>query len=120
MLATIQKQFEHEQPLAGYHVSTYLHVTTETTNLMRTLKTGGTEIVLCASNPLSTQDDIAATLVEEYDIAVFAIKGKNNNTYYQHIEATVDHKPQLTINNGADVIGILHVHRREQLGDIIA
>jgi adenosylhomocysteinase len=86
---------------------------------MRTLKVGGADIVLCASNPLSTQDDVAAALVEDFDIAVFAIKGEDNDTYYQHIEAAVDHKPQLTMDDGADVIGVLHSHRREQLGDIL-
>jgi adenosylhomocysteinase len=120
VLAAIRERFEREQPLAGYRISACLHVTTETANLMRTLKAGGAEIVLCASNPLSTQDDVAAALVEEYDISVFAIKGEDNDTYYQHIEAAVDHKPQLTMDDGADVIGILHAHRREQLGDIIA
>ena len=120
VLAAIRERFEHEQPLAGYRISACLHVTTETANLMRTLKAGGAEIVLCASNPLSTQDDVAAALVEEYDISVFAIKGEDNDTYYQHIEAAVDHKPQLTMDDGADVIGILHAHRREQLGDIVA
>ena len=75
-------------------------------------------MVLCASNPLSTQDDVAA-LVEEYDVSVFAIKGEDNDTYYQHIEAAVDHKPQITMDDGADVIGVLHAHRREQLGDVI-
>src|SRR5919197_3483364 len=89
-------------------------------NRARTLKAGGAEIVLCASNPLSTQDDVAAALVEEYDISVYAIKGENNDTYYQHIEASVDNKPQLTMDDGADVIGVLHSARREQLGDIIA
>ena len=120
VLAAIRERFEREQPLAGYRVSACLHVTTETANLMRTLKAGGADIVLCASNPLSTQDDVAAALVDEYDISVFAIKGEDNDTYYAHIEAAVDHKPQLTMDDGADVIGILHAHRREQLGDIIA
>src|SRR3989440_7714220 len=87
---------------------------------MRTLKAGGAEIVLCASNPLSTQDDVAAALVEEFDISVFAIKGEDSDSYYAHIEAAVDHKPQLTMDDGADVIGVLHAHRREQLGDIVA
>jgi adenosylhomocysteinase len=95
-------------------------VTTETANLARTLKAGGADVVLCASNPLSTQDDAAAALVDEYDISVFAIKGEDNDTYYSHIEAAVDHKPQLTMDDGADVIGVLHSARREQLGDIIA
>jgi adenosylhomocysteinase len=120
VLAAIRDRFEHEQPLAGYRVSACLHVTTETANLMRTLKAGGADVVLCASNPLSTQDDAAAALVDEFDIAVFAIKGEDNDTYYAHIEAAVDHKPQLTMDDGADVIGVLHSARREQLGDIIA
>src|ERR687888_389765 len=119
VLAAIRDRFEEEQPLAGYRVAACLHVTSETANLMRTLKAGGADIVLCASNPLSTQDDVAAALVEEFDVAVFAIKGEDNDTYYQHIEAVVDHKPQLTMDDGADVIGVLHSHRREQLGDIL-
>jgi adenosylhomocysteinase len=120
VLAAIRDRFEREQPLSGYRVAACLHVTTETANLMRTLKAGGADVVLCASNPLSTQDDVAAALVDEYDIAVFAIKGEDNDTYYAHIEAAVDHKPQLTMDDGADVIGVLHSARREQLGDIIA
>jgi adenosylhomocysteinase len=120
VLAAIRDRFEREQPLAGYRISGCLHVTTETANLARTLKAGGADMVLCASNPLSTQDDVAAALVEEYDVAVFAIKGEDNDTYYQHIEAAVDHKPHLTMDDGADVIGVLHSARREQLGDIIA
>ena len=120
VLQAIRERFEREQPLAGYRISACLHVTTETANLMRTLKAGGADVVLCASNPLSTQDDVAAALVEEYDISVFAIKGEDNDTYYSHIEAAVDHKPQLTMDDGADVISVLHSARREQLGDIIA
>jgi adenosylhomocysteinase len=120
VLAAIRDRFEAEQPLAGYRVSACLHVTTETANLMRTLTAGGADVVLCASNPLSTQDDVAAALVSEYDVPVFAIKGEDNDTYYSHIEAAVDHRPHLTMDDGADVIGVLHSHRREQLGDIIA
>src|SRR5881394_1109335 len=120
VLAAIRDRFEREQPLSGHRISACLHVTTETANLMRTLKAGGADVVLCASNPLSTQDDVAAALVEEYDISVFAIKGEDHDTYYSHIEAAVDHKPQLTMDDGADVIGVLHSARREQLGDIIA
>src|ERR671922_977038 len=119
VLAAIRERFAQEQPLAGYRISACLHVTTETANLARTLKAGGADIVLCASNPLSTQDETAAALVEEYDVSVFAIKGEDNDTYYQHIEAAVDHKPQITMDDGADVIGVLHAHRREQLGDVI-
>src|SRR2546428_8114496 len=120
VLAAIRERFGVEQPLAGYRISACLHVTTETANLMRTLKSGGADVVLCASNPLSTQDDVAAALVDVFDIATFAIKGEDNDTYYSHIEAAVDHKPQLTMDDGADVIGVLHSARREQLGDIIA
>jgi adenosylhomocysteinase len=120
VVAAIRERFEREQPLAGFRVAACLHVTTETANLMRTLKAGGADVVLCASNPLSTQDDVAAALVDRYDISVFAIKGEDNDTYYSHIEAAVDHKPHLTMDDGADVIGVLHSARREQLGDIIA
>jgi adenosylhomocysteinase len=119
VLAAIRDRFESEQPLAGFRISACLHVTTETANLARTLQAGGADVVLCASNPLSTQDETAAALVEEYDVSVFAIKGEDNDTYYQHIEAAVDHKPQITMDDGADVIGVLHAHRREQLGDVI-
>jgi adenosylhomocysteinase len=120
VLTEIRERFEREQPLAGYRVSACLHVTTETANLMRTLKAGGADVVLCASNPLSTQDDVAAALVQEYGIPVFAIKGEDNDTYYSHIMAAVDHKPHLTMDDGADVISVLHSTRREQLEDIIA
>src|SRR6186713_667837 len=119
VLAAIRERFEREEPLSGYRISACLHVTTETANLARTLKAAGADVVLCASNPLSTQDEVAAALVEEYDISVFAIKGEDNDTYYAHIEAAVDHKPQITMDDGADVIGVLHAHRREQLGDVI-
>src|SRR3989440_11004038 len=120
VLAARREGFEREQPLAGHRISGCLHVTTETANLMRTLQAGGADVVLCASNPLSTQDDVAAALVSEYDVSVFAIKGEDNDTYYAHIEAAVDHKPHFTMDDGADVIGVLHSARREQLGEIIA
>jgi len=120
VLTAIRERFEKEQPLAGYRIAACLHVTTETANLMRTLKDGGADVVICASNPLSTQDDVAAALVEEWGIGCYAIKGEDNDTYYQHIEAAVDHKPHLTMDDGADVIGVLHSARREQLGDVIA
>src|SRR6266705_5165914 len=119
VVRAIRERFEQEQPLAGYRISACLHVTSETANLMRTLKAGGADVVLCASNPLSTQDEVAAALVDEFDVSVFAIKGEDNDTYYRHIEAAVDHKPQVTMDDGADVIGVLHSHRREQLGDIV-
>ena len=120
VLAAIRERFEAERPLDGYRIAACLHVTTETANLMRTLKAGGADVVLCASNPLSTQDETAAALVDEYDISTFAIKGEDNDTYYQHIEAAVDHKPHITMDDGADVIGVLHSARREQLGEVIA
>jgi adenosylhomocysteinase len=120
VLEAIRERFGREHPLAGYRVSACLHVTTETANLMRTLKAGGADVVLCASNPLSTQDDVAAALVEEYGIGTFAIKGEDNDTYYQHLEAAIDHRPHVTMDDGADVIGVLHSARREQLGDVIA
>src|SRR5882724_11435526 len=120
VLAAIRERFDREQPLSGYRISACLHVTTETANLARTLKAGGADVVLCASNPLSTQDDVAAALVERFDIPTFAIKGEDNDTYYQHIQAAVDHKPHLTMDDGADVIGVLHSDRRDQLGDIVA
>ena len=112
VLAAIRERFDREQPLAGHRISACLHVTTETANLVRTLQAGGADVVLCASNPLSTQDDVAAALVEEYGIAVFAIKGEDNDTYYRHIEAAVDHRPHVTMDDGADVIGVLHSHRQ--------
>jgi adenosylhomocysteinase len=119
VLAAIRRRFEQERPLDGIRVSASLHVTTETANLARTLAAGGADIVLCASNPLSTQDDVAAALVEEYGISVFAIRGEDNATYYSHIEAAVDHHPQLTMDDGADVISVLHKERRDQLTEIM-
>jgi adenosylhomocysteinase len=119
VLAAIRDRFEREQPLEGHRISACLHVTTETANLARTLKAGGADVVLCASNPLSTQDDVAAALVEELGISVFAIRGEDDDTYYSHIEAAVDHHPQLTMDDGADVIGYLHSKRRDQLPEII-
>jgi adenosylhomocysteinase len=119
VLGTIRERFEKERPLDGYRVSACLHVTTETANLARTLKAGGADVLLCASNPLSTQDDAAAALVSEYGVPVFAIKGEDDDTYYSHITAAVDHHPQLTMDDGADVIGVLHSQRRDQLEEII-
>src|SRR3954451_3186486 len=107
VLALIRERFAAERPLDGIRIAACLHVTTETANLMRTLKAGGAEIVLCASNPLSTQDDVAAALVEKSDVTLFTIKAEDNDTSYQHIEAAVAHKPQLTMDDGADVIGVL-------------
>jgi adenosylhomocysteinase len=120
VLRTIRERFERERPLEGYRLSACLHVTTETANLARTLKAGGAEVVVCASNPLSTQDETAAALVAEYGIPTFAIKGEDNDTYYSHIDAACDHHPHLTMDDGADVIGVLHSTRRDQLGEVIA
>ena len=119
VLAAIRERFERERPLDGVRISAGLHVTTETANRARTLHAGGADVVLCASNPLSTQDDVAAALVEEYGISVYAIRGEDNDTYYSHIEAAVDNRPQLTMDDGADVIGVLHKERRDQLSEII-
>jgi adenosylhomocysteinase len=119
VLAAIRERFERERPLSGYRLSACLHVTSETANLARTLQAAGADVALCASNPLSTQDDVAAALVAEFGIPVFAIRGEDDETYYSHIKAAVDHGPQVTMDDGADVIGVLHSERREQLGDII-
>jgi adenosylhomocysteinase len=119
VLASIRERFEREQPLAGYRVSACLHVTTETANLMRTLKAGGADVVLCASNPLSTQDDVAAALVDTYGAQVYAINGEDNDTYYSHIYAAVDTHPQITMDDGADVVGVLHGEREQQLSEVL-
>ncbi|MCW2924429.1 MAG: ahcY [Thermoleophilia bacterium] len=119
VLRTIRERFEREKPLDGLRISACLHVTTETANLMRTLVAGGADVVLCASNPLSTQDDVAAALVEHYGTRVYAINDEDNDTYYAHILAAVEHKPQITMDDGADVVGILHDTKREYLEHII-
>ncbi|MEW5828181.1 MAG: adenosylhomocysteinase [Chloroflexota bacterium] len=119
VLRLIRERFEKEKPLKGLRVSACLHVTTETANLMRTLQSGGADIVLTASNPLSTQDDVAAALVNQYEIPVYAIKGENNVTYYKHLGAALDHKPQMTMDDGADLVSVLHKERRELLPNVI-
>ena len=119
VLHTIRKQFIKTQPLAGIRVGACLHVTTETANLMITLRDGGANVALCASNPLSTQDDVAASLVRDYNIPVFAIKGENNDVYYSHIMSVLDHKPQLTMDDGADLVTILHTKRKDLLEGVI-
>jgi adenosylhomocysteinase len=119
VLQTIRKQFIKTQPLAGIRIGACLHVTTETANLMVTLRDGGANIALCASNPLSTQDDVAASLVRDYNIPTFAIKGENNDSYYSHILAVLDHKPQLTMDDGADLVTILHTKRKDLLEGVI-
>ena len=119
VLRAIRERFAKEKPLAGMRISACLHVTTETANLMHTLQVGGAEIVLCASNPLSTQDDVAASLVANYEIPVYAIKGEDNNTYYDHIKAALDFKPHITMDDGADLVSVIHKTRTELLQDIV-
>ena len=120
VLKQIQKRFEREKPLDGLRISACLHVTTETANLMQTLQAGGADVVLTASNPLSTQDDVAASLVAHNEIPVYAIKGEDNETYYQHIHAALDHRPHITMDDGADLVSTLHMGRRDALDDVIA
>ncbi len=119
VLRSIRERFEAEKPLAGLTAVACLHVTAETANLMRTLKAGGMNVILCASNPLSTQDDVAAALVQHYGVGVFAIKGEDNDTYYQHILSALDHEPNFTMDDGADTVGIIHTERRELIENII-
>ena len=119
VLSSIRDRFEREKPLDGIRISACLHVTTETANLMRTLKAGGADVVLCASNPLSTQDDVAAALVTHYGIRTYAIKGEDTETYYAHIDAAIEHNPQMTMDDGADVVGRIHAEFPEKLEYII-
>ncbi len=119
VLRTIQKRFAKERPLEGIRVSACLHVTTETANLMRTIQSGGADVVLTASNPLSTQDDVAAALVSHFEIPTFAIKGETNTVYYKHIDAALDHNPHITMDDGADLVSTLHTKRREMLENVI-
>lgn len=120
VLRLIKERFEKEKPLKGLRIACCLHVTTETANLVRTLKSGGAEVKLCASNPLSTQDDVAAALVNEYEIDVFAIKGESNEVYYKHIDSVLNSKPNITMDDGADLVSTIHSKRKECLKDIIA
>jgi adenosylhomocysteinase len=119
VLRQIRERFAKEKPLKGIRVSACLHVTTETANLMATLQDGGADIVLTASNPLSTQDDVAAALVNQFEIPTYAIKGEDNVTYYKHITAALDHKPHLTMDDGADLVSTIHKDRRELLDGIL-
>jgi len=119
VLRMIRERFKKEKPLKGVRLSACLHVTTETANLARTLHEGGADLVLTASNPLSTQDDVAAALVNQFEVPVFAIKGENNVTYYKHIGAALDHKPHMTMDDGADLVSTIHKERRELLPGII-
>ncbi|RMH05707.1 MAG: adenosylhomocysteinase [Nitrospirae bacterium] len=119
VLRLIRKRFRRERPLRGIRITACLHVTTETANLMKTLRDGGAEVRLCASNPLSTQDDVAASLVAHEHIPVFAIKGEDHQTYYQHIESAINHKPHITMDDGADVVSHLHAKRKELLKHVL-
>lgn len=119
VLRLIKKRFKRERPLAGVRVTACLHVTTETANLAKTLQAGGAEVRICASNPLSTQDDVAASLVQHDGVAVFAIKGEDNKTYYQHIQSAIGHRPQVTMDDGADVVSTLHSNRKDLLKHVL-
>lgn len=119
VLRLIKERFAKERPLEGLTISACLHVTTETSNLMLTLKEGGADVALCASNPLSTQDYVAAALVHEYGMPVYAIEGEDDETYYKHIHSTLDHKPHITLDDGADLVATIHKERSELLDGII-
>jgi adenosylhomocysteinase len=118
-LPILAKSASKNQPLKGLRISACLHVTAETANLMIALRDGGADVALCASNPLSTQDDVAASLVRDYNIPTFAIKGEDNDSYYSHIMAALDHKPQITMDDGADLVSILHTKRKAELAHVI-
>ncbi len=119
VLRGLMQRFVNEQPLKGIRLSGCLHITTETANLARTLKAAGANMVLCASNPLSTQDDVAAALVSKYQIPVYAIHSESTEVYYQHIQAALDHKPVITMDDGADLVSEMHKHRTELINDMI-
>jgi adenosylhomocysteinase len=120
VLRLIRERFMKEKPLKGIRIAACLHVTTETANLMLTLKAGGADLALCASNPLSTQDETASALVHEYGISTFAIKGEDNKTYYNHINDCIDMKPQITMDDGADLVSVLHTKRTAEAATVIA
>lgn len=120
VLRAIRERFEKEKPLKGIRMSGCLHITTETANLAHTLVAGGADLVLCASNPLSTQDDVAAALVGFFEVPTYAIKGEDNETYYAHIRAALDHRPNITMDDGADLVSTLHKERTDQIPDVIA
>lgn len=119
VLELIKKRFQKEKPLKDINLGACLHVTSETANLMIALKEGGANLAICASNPLSTQDDVAASLVYDYDIPTFAIKGENKNTYYKHLNEVLDFHPQITMDDGADLVTLLHTERKNQLKEVI-
>jgi adenosylhomocysteinase len=120
VLRSIRERFAAEQPLRGLRIGACLHVTTETANLMRTLKAGGAEVALAASNPLSTKDDVAAALVTEYGIPVFARRGEDRDTYYSHLNAVADTHPQITMDDGCDLVSLLHSERSDQVAEVLA
>src|SRR5258707_5468595 len=119
VLQIIRKEFIKNRPLQGMRIADCLHVTAETANLAICLRDGGADVVLCGSNPLSTQDDVAASLVRDHGISVFAIKGEDNDTYYNHILAAIDHKPHITMDDGADLVTILHTKRKDALDGVV-
>ena len=119
VLALIRERFEKEKPLKGVRIGACLHVTSETASLMRTLEAGGAEVALCASNPLSTQDDVAAALAVEYGLSTYGIKGEDRDTYYRHIQSVIDFRPQITMDDGADVVGMLHTARKDAAAGVI-
>ncbi len=119
VLASVHEEFSNDKPLAGLRLGACMHVTTETANLMKALQSGGADIVICASNPLSTQDDVAASLVAHNEIPVYAIKGEDDETYYNHLNAVLDHKPHIIMDDGADLVSTLHKERPHQLADMI-
>ena len=119
VLEGIKNDFSRNKPFKGRAVGACLHVTSETANLMIALKIGGADVFLCASNPLSTQDDVAASLVKDYGVSVFAIKGEASETYYKHINSVLDNKPQVSMDDGADLISTVHSSRKELIGKII-
>ncbi|MEW6620586.1 MAG: adenosylhomocysteinase [bacterium] len=119
VLKLIRQRFEQEKPLSGIRLGACLHVTTETANLVITLKAGGADVALCASNPLSTQDDVAASLVKDYEIPVFAIKGEDNDIYYKHINSVLDYQPNITMDDGADLVSTIHTTRQELIKNVI-
>src|SRR5437016_2651649 len=120
VLGLIRERFEKERPLDGLRIAACLHVTTETANLVETLRAGGAEVAVCASNPLSTQDDVAAALCEQDGISAFAVKGEDNESYYRHIGEVLDRRPHITMDDGADLVGVLHRERKDQLSEIVA
>ena len=119
VLNRIQKRFKREKPLKGIRIAACLHVTTETASLMKTLKAGGAKVALCASNPLSTQDDVAASLAKNDKIPVYAIKGETHKTYYSHINAVLDTRPQFTMDDGADLVSVLHTKRTQLMAGVL-